>query len=251
MVDISLSVAFLAGVLSFFSPCILPLVPGFLAYLAGLNLTSLKEQRGFNTQLFLNTLFYVAGFTLVFTVIGVLLSSLFGGASGAVREWLGRIGGILIILFGLSLLGVLRIPFLDREHKPAVRRKAGYFTSFLFGMAFAVGWTPCFGAILGGILTLAASTPASAFTLLLAYSLGLSLPFLITGTFYSAVSRFLHFSSRYSKYVSMVLGVLLIIVGLLLFFNQLSMFGLQNVFDTWYIDRERELLDASLDVNLA
>jgi cytochrome c-type biogenesis protein len=247
---VSIGIAFVAGVLSFFSPCILPLVPGFLAYLAGLDFTGLRAQKGFNTPLFLNTLCYVAGFTLVFSLAGVLLTVVFGSVSGDVRNWLAHVGGVIIILFGLSMLGVLKIPFLDREHKPQVRRKAGYFTSFLFGTAFAVGWTPCFGAVLGGILTLAASTPADAFILLLAYSAGLSLPFLLAGTFYSSVSRFIKVSSRYSRIVSIVLGVLLIIVGLLLFFNQLSMFGLQGVFDTWYIGKEQELLDSAANANL-
>lgn len=248
---LSIPLAFLAGILSFFSPCILPLVPGFLAYLAGLDFTGLREKKGFNTPLFLNTLCYVAGFTLVFSFVGILLTMLFGSISGDVRNWLARLGGIIIILFGLSMLGVVKLPFLDREHKPHVRRKAGYFTSFLFGMAFAIGWTPCFGAVLGGILTLAASTPADAFALLFAYSLGLSLPFLITGAFYSSVSRFIKISTRYSRAISMALGVLLIIVGLLLFFNKLSMFGLQGIFESWYIGKEQELIDAASLANLA
>ena len=251
MVDISLSIAFIAGILSFFSPCILPLIPGFLAYLAGLDLTGLRNKKGFNTQLFVNTVCYVAGFTLVFSVVGVLLTMVFGSVSGDVRTWLARIGGIIIILFGLSMLGILKIPYLDREHKPEVRRKAGYFTSFLFGMAFAVGWTPCFGAVLGGILTLAASSPADAFMLLFVYSLGLSIPFLITGAFYSSVSRFIKISARYSRVIAIVLGVLLVIVGFLLFFNKLSMFGLQQFFDGWYSGKERELLDSAANANLA
>lgn len=251
MVDISFSVAFVAGVLSFFSPCILPLVPGFLAYLAGLDLAGLRENKRFNTRIFLNTLCYVAGFTLVFTLAGVLLASFLGSASIEARSWMSRVGGLIVIFFGLSLLGVVRIPFLDQEHKLHVKRKASYVTSFLLGVAFAVGWTPCFGAVLGSIFTLAASSPSGAFGLLFAYSLGLAVPFLLAGTFYSAFSRFITFSRRYSRYVSIVLGVLLIVVGLLVFFNQFSMFGLQRIFDTWYLDRERELLDAAAGANLS
>jgi cytochrome c-type biogenesis protein len=222
---LSLGIAFLAGLLSFFSPCVFALVPAFLAYLAGVNLHALKEHTGFNRVIFLNTLFYVLGFTVVFTAIGLLLNTALVHISLSVREWIGRIGAVFIILFGLLLIGLFNVSWLQREHKLQVTRKASYFTSFLFGMSFAVGWTPCVGAVLGGIFTLAASQPGSSLALLLLYSLGLSVPFLLVGTFYSAAARFIRLSAKYTRAVSIVLGVLLVIVGVLLFFNKLGFFG--------------------------
>jgi cytochrome c-type biogenesis protein len=226
-------IAFLAGVLSFFTPCVFALVPAFLAYLAGINLNELRSKNGFNRVIFLNTLCYVLGFTLVFTIVGLLLNSAIGIVGIQARHWFTRIGGIIIILFGVYMLGLLPIPWLERERKLSVNRKASYFTSFLFGMTFALGWTPCVGAVLGGIFTLAVSQPGSALPLLLVYSLGLSLPFLLVGTFYSTAARFIKLSARYTRIVSIILGVLLIIVGLLLFFNRLTVFGVVPFFTNW------------------
>lgn len=228
---ISTGLAFLAGVLSFFSPCVLPLLPGFLAYLAGLDSQQLQEKKGFNKLLFLNTLCYVVGFTVVFTVLGFVLTTTLQHISIAARTWLSRLGGIIIITFGLFLIGILKIPYLDRAHAPNIRRRAGYFTSFLFGVAFAIGWTPCVGAVLGGIFTLSASQPQIAFLLMFAYALGLAIPFLIVGTLYSTVSPYLKSTYKYTRWVSIILGVLLIIVGLLLLFHRLSFFGLGIMFD--------------------
>jgi cytochrome c-type biogenesis protein len=251
MVDITLGVAFVAGLLSFLSPCVLPLVPGFLAHLAGLDLGDRADGAGARRRVFLNTLAFVTGFTVVFALVGVLLVALLGSFPPAARTWLSRVAGIVIVLFGLQLLGVIRVPFLDTEHRPRVRRHAGYLTSFLLGVTFATGWTPCFGAVLGGILTLAVANPADAFGLLIAYALGLSFPFLIVGASYAGVSGYLRRFARYTRAVSVALGILLVVVGLLVFFDRLGSFGLQSVFDTWYIDRERALLDASAGANLA
>ncbi len=230
MVAITVVAAFLAGVLSFFTPCVFALVPAFLAYLAGINLSVLKQNTGFNRVIFLNTVFYVIGFTLVFTTLGILINTLLAGISIEVRHWLTRIGGIIIILFGLYMIGLIRIPWLDTEHKVHVTRKGGYWTSLLFGMTFAIGWTPCIGPVLGGIFTLSAAQPSSAFGLLLAYSIGLSIPFLLVGAFYSTAARYIKLSAKYTRIVSIILGVVLIIIGILLFFNMLSLFGITPVF---------------------
>jgi len=226
---LGIGIAFIAGVLSFFTPCVFTLVPAFLAYLAGINLKNLNG-KGFNKTIFLNTLFYVLGFTLVFTVLGLLLSSIVGTFGIMLRRWLARIGGIIIIFFGLYMLGLIKVPWLERDHKLTVQRKAGYTTSFLFGMAFAVGWTPCVGAVLGGIFTLAATNAGSALTPLLAYSVGLALPFLLLGAFYSTLAKYVRLSAKYTRIVSIILGVLLIVVGVLLFFNRLSYFGATPLF---------------------
>jgi cytochrome c-type biogenesis protein len=209
---------------------VFPLLPGFLAYLAGFDAGQLKEKKGFNKELFLNTLFYVLGFTVVFAILGVILTTALQHSSIAVRHWLSRIGGVIIITFGLYLTGLIKLPFLDKAHAPQVRRRAGYTTSFLFGVAFAVGWTPCVGAVLGSIFTLSASQPEIAFVLMFAYAFGLALPFLLVGTLYSSLAPKLRSLVKFTRGVSIALGILLIIIGLLLLTNRLSVFGVQSFF---------------------
>jgi cytochrome c-type biogenesis protein len=176
---------------------------------------------------FLNSVFFVLGFSLVFSLVGVLLQSVLSSVSFTVQQWLGYIGGAIIIFFGIFLLGLIKIPFLEQEHKLKVKKKFkySYITSFVFGSAFAVGWTPCVGAILGAILTLAVSNPASAFPLLLSYSLGLGIPFLIVGLFTDRASGFIKKAGPKLKYVNYVFGVVLIVLGVLVFTNQLSRFA--------------------------
>src|SRR3989338_4274157 len=174
--SLTIFVAFFAGLVSFLAPCVLPIIPGFLAYLAG---SSLADARTHRRDIFLNSLFFVIGFSLVFAVLGVLLNTLLESFAYDVQIWLSRVGGAIIIFFGLYLTGLLKIPFLEKTHtfKVQKRFKSKYATSFLFGLAFAAGWTPCVGAALGAILGLAASQPGAAFGLLMAYALGLGLPF--------------------------------------------------------------------------
>jgi len=225
-----LGLAATAGVVSFLSPCVLPLIPGYLAYLAG---TSVGEGRGKQRQIFLNSLAFVLGFGLVFAALGVLLNTLFSAFAYDVQIWLSRIGGALIIIFGLYLMGLLKIPFLEREHKLSVRSpfQSRYGTSFIFGAAFAAGWTPCVGAVLGAILGLAATEPGSAFTLLLAYAAGFGLPFLAVGLFTAPASRLIQRSGNLTLYVNQAFGALLVILGVLIFtqtLNRLANFELLN-----------------------
>ena len=137
-------------------------------------------------DIFINSVFFVLGFSIIFALVGVLLQSVLSNAAYTVQNWLSYIGGAIIMLFGFYLLGFIKIGFLEREHKFKVKSKFkySYATSFLFGAAFAVGWTPCVGAVLGGILTFAITNPASAFNFLLAYSIGLGMPFLLVGLFH-------------------------------------------------------------------
>ena len=174
--------------------------------------------------IFLNSVFFVLGFSIIFSIVGVLLQSVLAKVSFTVQQWLGYFGGTIIIFFGIYLLGLVRVPFLEQEHKLRVKRKFSYsyITSFVFGAAFAVGWTPCVGAILGAILTLAVSNPATAFPLLLSYSLGLGIPFLIVGLFTDRASKFIEKAGPKLKYVNYVFGAVLIILGILVFTNQLS-----------------------------
>lgn len=174
--------------------------------------------------IFINSIFFVLGFSLVFSLVGVLLQSVFSGVGFEIQKWLGRIGGVVIILFGLYLLGLIRPKFLQKEYKIKVKKKfnSSYLTSFVFGAAFAVGWTPCVGAILGAILTLAITQPTSAFFLMLAYSLGLGIPFLIVGAFTSSAQKFISKSGRWLSYLNYLFGVILVILGVLVYAGQLG-----------------------------
>tara|TARA_Y100000310_G_C20523390_1_gene734807 strand:+ start:147 stop:881 length:735 start_codon:yes stop_codon:yes gene_type:complete len=175
-------------------------------------------------RLFLASVFFVLGFSFVFSLVGVLLQSVLSNVAYSVQLWLGRIGGVIIILFGLYLMGLIQIKFLESEHKLKIKRKFNsmYMTSFVFGAAFAVGWTPCVGAVLGAVLTLAVLQPATAFFLMMAYSLGLGIPFLIVGLITDKVQIYLNKVSRWMKYLQIVFGLILIMIGILVFTNQLS-----------------------------
>jgi len=175
-------------------------------------------------RIFINSIFFVLGFSVIFSLVGVLLQSVLSNVSGTVQIWLGRAGGVIIIFFGLYLLGLVSPKFLQREHKLHVKRKFGsqYLTSFVFGAAFAVGWTPCVGAILGAILTLAVTQPGSAFFLLLSYSLGLGIPFLLVGLFTNQAQKLIFKSRKFLRYINYLFGVVLLALGVLVFTNQLS-----------------------------
>ena len=220
---IPLAAAFAAGLLSFASPCVLPLLPGFLAYLGGVGLkeSGAKAARG---RVFLNALAYVLGFTAVFSILGVLLNGALGGIAYDARTWLSRIGGSVIIFFGLYTLGLIRFDFLQAEHrlKPGQNAKVSYLFSFLFGASFAVGWSPCVGAILGAVLTLAAVSPGQSLALLFAYSLGLGVPFLLAGAFVERARGIIRAAGPYMQYFNAVAGTLLIVIGILVFTDSLS-----------------------------
>lgn len=221
MSELSLAVAFLAGLVSFLSPCVLPIVPGFLAYLAGSSVAEASSKRG---QIFINSLLFVLGFSTVFAALGVLLNTVLGAVAYDAQIWLSRIGGAIIIFFGLYLIGLIKIPALEREHKFAIKQRfsSRYVTSFLFGAAFAAGWTPCVGAVLGAILGLAASQPGVAFSLLMSYALGLGVPFLVVGLFAEPASRALNRLAKAAHWINIGFGVLLIVLGILIFTNNLA-----------------------------
>src|SRR3989338_11424962 len=174
-----------------------------------------------NWQIFYSSVFFVLGFSVVFALLGELLQTVLVTVSSTVQLWLSRIGGILIILFGIFLLDLLPFSFLQKEYKPQIKTKIHYLTAFLFGATFAVGWTPCVGPVLGSVLTLAIVEPGSAFFLLLAYSLGLGLPFLLVGLFTNEAQRFIQHAGSWIKYLRYFFAVILIIVGVLVFTNQL------------------------------
>ncbi|MBI2580961.1 cytochrome C biogenesis protein [Candidatus Woesearchaeota archaeon] len=224
MVELTLFGAFAAGLASFLSPCVLPLVPAFVAYLSGTSAAEVKQDRArAKAAIFINTVLFVAGFTLIFALLGALINSVLINVSYTVKDVLAKAGGIVIILLGLVLLGVIKPAFLQQEHKLRLKGiKPSYMTSFLFGSAFAVGWTPCVGAILGAILTLALTRPSIAFGLLFAYGLGLGLPFIAVGLFTSRATELINKYQNVMKYVSIAAGIILIILGILVFTNNLA-----------------------------
>jgi cytochrome c-type biogenesis protein len=208
-------VAFAAGLLSFLSPCVLPLVPSYIGFLTGM---TLPEMGGRRRTALLHALCFTAGFSLVFILLGASATAL-GRALNYYQLWLQRIGGVLIIGFGLVCLGAIKVGALTREHRMQLEHKpVGYLGSGLVGMAFAAGWTPCIGPVLGAILGLAAtSVDVTRGMLLLAfYSAGLAVPFLIAAV---AVESFLGWFQRFRRYLPWVMrlsGALLVFVGFLL-----------------------------------
>ena len=188
-------------------------------------------------RIFWSSVFFVLGFSVIFSLVGVLLQGVLANVAVSVQKWLARIGGVIIMLFGLFLLGLVKIPYLEAEHKLQVKRrfKSSYLTSFVFGAAFAVGWTPCVGAVLGAVLTLAISQPSTAFFLLLAYSIGLGIPFLFVGLFTERAKSFIEKSGRWIKYLSYVFGVVLILLGILVFTENLSRIANLPVFSNLLI----------------
>ena len=271
--EASIIVSAAAGLASFLSPCILPILPGFISYLSGSaaneakdleknddnnrtsTITNIDENRAGGTaritttttnnstiksssptltlgrrtrlNIFLNTVYFVLGFSLIFAVLGVILNSVLVSTVGAngFQHSLTFIGGVVIIGFGAYLILSTKLRNLNFEKKMTKlpRFKTSYITSFVFGAAFAAGWTPCVGPILGSTFALAATQPGAAYNSLLAYSLGLGIPFLITGAFFSQATGIIRKMVKHLKYFNLVMGSILIIVGILLFTNQLTL----------------------------
>ena len=208
-------VAFVAGLLSFLSPCVLPLVPSYVGFITGM---TLPEVRGRRRAALLHAVLFVAGFSLVFVLLGASATAL-GRALNYYQIWLQRIGGVLIIIFGFLCLGVFKVGVLNQERRIQLDRKpVGYLGSALVGVAFGAGWTPCIGPVLGAILGLAATTSdvTRGMQLLAVYSAGLALPFLIAAV---AVDSFLDWFQGFRRYLPWVMrlsGLILIVVGILL-----------------------------------
>jgi cytochrome c-type biogenesis protein len=241
MVDVSILVSALAGVGSFFSPCILPILPAFISYLSGAainevqnpetNTTSkghtLTIRKSTRLNIFLNTVYFVLGFSLIFAVLGVILNSVLSAVAIGFQSSLQSIGGIVIVTFGAYLILSTKLRSLNFEKKMTKipRFKTSYITSFVFGAAFAAGWTPCVGPILGSTFTLAATAPGVAYNSLLAYAIGLGIPFLITGAFFSQATGLIQKMVKHLKYFNPIMGAFLIVLGILVFTNQLSLLG--------------------------
>ena len=227
MLDVSLGGAFLAGILSFVSPCVLPIVPPYLAWLAGVSFEELKAEEPNAAQrrrVVLAALAFVLGFSTVFVGLGAT-ASVIGKTIAQYFDTLSIIAGIVIIIMGLHFLGVFGIAFLYREARVQVSRKpAGFVGAYVIGLAFAFGWTPCVGPVLAAILFVAGSegTAARGAMLLAIYSLGIGIPFILAALF---ASRFLGLAARFRKHmrkVEMAMGALLVITGLLFVTGQMS-----------------------------
>ncbi len=226
MEHIPLLVAFGAGLASFLSPCVLPLVPVYLASLCGPEIFEPKVRR-IRMPVFLHSLSFVIGFSIVFILLGAV-AGLAGFAISAHLVVMRQIAGSLLIVFGLFLLAALKVPWLNFEKRLTPSRGAttGYLRSLLTGGVFSLAWTPCVGPILGGILTLAAisETAWHGAYMLAVYSLGLGLPFLIMGAAFDSITPLLKYIHRYSTMVYIFSGVLLIAVGILILTNKLVWF---------------------------
>ncbi len=227
MEEISLLAAFGAGLASFLSPCVLPLVPVYFASLCGPEILDSKTAVS-RISIFLHSLSFVLGFSLVFTTMGILVG-LAGIVISPYSVVVRQVVGSLLIVFGLFMLAALRVPWLNFERRlsPSLGTTTGYLRSFLTGSIFCLAWTPCVGPLLGGILTLAlgSETAWQGAYLLAVYSLGLGLPFLIIGAAFGSITPLLRRINRYSNWIYIISGLLLIAIGILILTNRLVWFS--------------------------
>jgi len=228
--EVSLFIAFMAGIFSFFSPCILPVIPPYLLFISGLTLkeyNNTENRTEARKKIFMNSLFFVFGFFVVFIAFGGL-ASYFGKLFVSLKPFIRVFGGTLIVFFGLYLLGLFNLKGLNIERKINLKIKpSGYLGSFLVGITFGASWIPCIGPILGSILILAASSETfySGFLLLVVYSLGLAIPFLLAAFFIDPALQYIKKAGKYLRYFEILSGAALIIIGFLLltdYFNALS-----------------------------
>lgn len=259
--DVTLAIAALAGLGSFVAPCVLPMIPAFLAYISGTTVSEMARaapggaasggtpRRGMDgpggtaaaaagaaaatvpdpaasvsrAGIMLNTAFFVLGFSVVFAAVGALINSVLAESASGFVSGFNQVGGAIIIAFGAFMLLSTRVRFLNLERRLVSRRAgASYPMSFVFGLSFAAGWTPCVGPVLGTILTLAAATPSTAFGLLLAYSLGLGVPFLLMGAFFSRATPVIRAMGRHMRHYTVAVGLLIVLLGALVITGQLS-----------------------------
>lgn len=221
IIDVSVPIAFGAGFISFFSPCILPLIPAYIMYITGVNIEEdLQRQRLFALN---RTLFFVLGFTIIFMIMGTSASFL-GKIFIRNKNLFSKISGVIIIIFGLNMMGIVKIGFLNIERRiKAPKKITGGLSSTVMGMAFAAGWTPCFGPTLGAILMYAggADTISKGVFLLFVYSIGMGLPFILTALFINTFTKFLDRADGLLKYVPTISGLIMVIFGVLIFFEKL------------------------------
>jgi cytochrome c-type biogenesis protein len=230
--NITLGLSFLAGLASFLSPCVFSLVPAYVGYLGGRAAGGEVTEGGNRWVTFTHGLAFVLGFSIVFILLGVATSA-FGSLLYDLRYILAKVGGMVVVIFGLHMIGVFRIPFL--EYDTRVQKlpdpKLGYLSSALLGVFFSAGWSPCVGPVLGAILTLALNggSVSQGASLLSAYSAGLAIPFLVAALGVGWVTTTLRKYGKFMRYVEVAMGVVLVVIGVMLFigtFERLAQFGL-------------------------
>lgn len=221
--------AFLAGLLSFLSPCILPLIPAYFSFITGLSLDELTQnKRETRNKVILSTLFYVAGFSFIFILLGA--SASFLGGLTSQYSWVVRyLGGAIILIFGFHLLGIINIKGLNFEKKFHVQQKPLHLMgTFVIGMAFGAGWSPCIGPMLGSILIVAGNqnTVLEGMLLLTVYSAGLAIPFIAMSIFINYILEFMKKATKFIGVLNKISGILLILIGLLLIFDKLTLLAI-------------------------
>lgn len=215
--EVTFLLAFGAGVLSFVSPCVLPVFPAFVSYITGMSYNEVENQK-FNARAIFHTLFFLVGFSLIYIALG-FGTSFFGGVFIEYGNLIRQIGAILIIVFGLVITGVLKFDFLMKDRKVSFKNKpSGFIGSILIGMAFAAGWTPCNGPIIGAIFAMSATEPNNALILMIVYCLGFGIPFFVLSFFVSKTRWML----KYSNGIMKAGGIVMILMGILLYFDGLT-----------------------------
>ncbi len=229
--EVTIGLALLAGLASFLSPCVLALVPAYVGYLGGVSISPEGVVVRNRWTTFAHGLAFVLGFSLVFVLLGAA-ASLAGAFLYDFRTWLARIGGLVVILFGLHTMGVIHIPFLDYDTRRQVApdRRYGYLSSVMMGVFFSAGWAPCVGPVLGAVLTLALSSAAlgQGVLMLTAYSIGLAIPFLLAALGVGRVAELMRRHANTVRYASFVTGALMVVVGVMLLtgtLERLARFG--------------------------
>ncbi len=235
MENVNILTAFIFGIISFISPCVLPIVPGYLSFISGYSFDEMVNSS--RSELFkkvtINSILFIIGFSLIFVALGASATAV-GRFLVEKMDFFSKIAGVIIIIFGLHMTGIFKIKFLNYEKKFHSDKKIGPLGSFVAGLAFAFGWTPCIGPVLAAILAIAAQqdTIGKGIVLLSAYSLGLGIPFLITSLSINAFLAFFKKFSRYIRWVEIGGGVLLILVGFLIMTNNLTV--LSSYFAKWF-----------------
>lgn len=225
MTEATYPLSFAAGVLSFLSPCVLPLVPSYVTFITGMSfdeLTSMENRSRVRRLTIVNSVIFILGFSAVFLALGAS-SSLLGQWLALYQDWIRIIGGVVVIIFGLFIAGFLKMDFLMKERKFHLQgRPAGYLGTFVIGMTFAAGWTPCIGPILGSILLVASSKGSTIYgiKLLSVYSLGLAVPFFVSGLAFNTFLSYTKTAYRHMRTIMVVSGILLIAFGVLLLTNK-------------------------------
>lgn len=230
--ELTIGIAFIGGLASFFTPCVLPMIPAYIGYLSGRSASQLQnEEKAKRWSTLFHGLAFVLGFSTIFVLLGITISAL-GALLADIRPWIVRIGGIVIVVFGLHMMGVLRIPFLqyDLHPKNNYDRQRGLLSSFLMGVFFSAGWSPCVGPVLGLIseFVLESGSVSQGLLMLSFYSLGMAIPFLLAAIAVGWVIVFIRKHGKVLHYIEVATGVIMVILGILLIFGifqQLALLG--------------------------